>query len=211
MSKENKMKRLPSTSRYLRLAVLISLTVLADHVRAEQPASDVGDALQRLELKPIDQSRVGKYMPDSSAAMDIDGDGQVEILTSMQDANGHPEVLLYRRTGDGQWDRTSIGVVERHKEEMEWVAIGRPFPGDPRVCVAASVQHKDDGLVVFRLRKPGLSPFESENWEQGVAKEFAGQGLMFYDVTGDGVDELIYATQAGNELGILQAKQDSDH
>lgn len=205
------MKRLRSISQSLTLPVLIAGVAFAGDIRAERPASDADGPVYRLELKPIDRSRVGKAMPDSSAAMDINGDGQVEILTSMQDANGHPEVLLYQRTGDEQWERTSIGIVKGHKEEMEWVAIGRPFPGDPRVCVAASVQHKDDGLVVFRLRAPGLSPFESENWEQGVAKEFAGQGLVFHDVTGDGVDELIYATQAGNELGILQANKGGNH
>ncbi len=97
--------------------------------------------------------------------------------------------------------------MQRHKEEIEWVAAGRPFPGDSRVCVAASVQHKKDGLVVFRLREPDLSPFDPANWESGVAKGFAGQGLVFRDLTGDGVDELIYCTQAGNELGVLQAKR----
>ncbi len=204
------MKRLTSISWSLGLTVLIAVAALAANVRAERPATEAGAPLQRLKLKSIDRSRVGKAMPDSSAAMDIDSDGQVEILTSMQDAHGHPEVLLYKRTDEGRWDRTSIGIVKRHQEEIEWVAIGRPFPGDPQLCVAASVQHKDDGLVVFRLREPGLSPFDSDHWEQGVAKEFAGQGLVFHDLTGDGADELIYATQAGNELGILKANKDGN-
>jgi hypothetical protein len=163
-----------------------------------------------LELNPIDTSRVGKAMPDSSAAVDIDGDGQVEVLTSMQDENGNPEVLLYKRNGLGTWDCTRIGVVEMHKEEIEFVAVGKPFPDDPRFCIAASVQHKVDGLVVFRLKSPGLSPYDPANWEKGVAKGFAGQGLAFRDLDGDGVDELIYCTQAGNELGILKAKKDGN-
>ncbi|MFW5692823.1 MAG: hypothetical protein ACOCWL_01270, partial [Thermoguttaceae bacterium] len=119
---------------------------------AAQPAWASELPRWKLELRPIDQSRVGWAMPDASAAMDIDGDGRVEVLTSMQDADGHPEVLLYRRNDQGGWDRTVVGVVQRHKEEIGWVAVGRPFPGDSRVCVAASVQHKRDGLVVFRLR-----------------------------------------------------------
>lgn len=205
------MNRLTLIRSRLGLTVLLAVVALAGNVQGQRPATKADGPAHRLELKPIDRSRVGKSMPDSSATMDIDGDGQVEILTSMQNAHGHPEVLLYKRTDDGQWELTSIGIVKRHKEEMEWVAIGRPFPGDSRVCVAASVQHKDDGLVVFRLREPGLSPFDSENWEQGVAKEFAGQGLVFHDVTGDGVDELIYATQAGNEFGVLQAKKGGNH
>lgn len=160
----------------------------------------------QLELRPIDTSRVGTAMPDSSAAIDIDGDGDTEVLTSMQNSDGHPEVFLYKRNDDGEWDRTKIGAVTRHKEEMEWVAVGRPFPRDPRICVAASVQHKKDGLVVFRLRAPGLSPFESAHWEKGVAKEYAGQGLAFRDLDGDNTDELVYCTQAGNELGVLEVK-----
>jgi hypothetical protein len=160
-----------------------------------------------LELRFIDTTRVGKAMPDSSAAVDIDGDGQVEILTSMQDDNGNPEILLYKRNNDGGWDRTTIGVVQMHKEEVEFIAVGSPFPGDSRFCVAASVQHKEDGLVVFRLREPGLPPLDGANWEMGVAKGFAGQGLAFRDLDGDGIDELIYCTQAGNELGVLKVNE----
>lgn len=164
-----------------------------------------------LKLRAIDGSRVGKTMPDSSAAVDIDGDGQVEVLTSMQDDDRRPEVLLYKRTGEGDWKRTVIGRVERHQEEVEWLAVGRPFPGDPRYCVAVAVQHKKDGLVVFRLREQGLDPFDGDNWEQGVAKGFAGQGLVFQDLDGDGTEELLYATQRGNELGVLKAKKGGDH
>ena len=164
-----------------------------------------------LKLRTIDDSRVGKAVPDSSAAVDIDRDGQVEILTAMQDENGNPEVLLYERNSDGKWKRSTIGLVERHNEEIEWVAVGQPFPGDSRYCVAAAVQHKKDGLVVFRLREQGLSPFDKNNWEKGVAKDFAGQGLFFRDLDGDSTDELIYATQGGNELGILKAKEGRNH
>src|SRR5690606_6520150 len=138
-------------------------------------------------------------------------DGQVEIITSMQDPDGHPEILLYKRNKEGGWDCHTIGVVHMHKGEIEYVAVGRPFPGDSRICVAASVQHKEDGLVVFRLREPGLSPFEPANWEGGVAKGYAGQGLAFKDLDGDGVDELIYCTQAGNELGVLKSKEEGNH
>ncbi|HKK31779.1 MAG TPA: hypothetical protein VKA18_15450, partial [Alphaproteobacteria bacterium] len=166
---------------------------------------------QMLELRTIDNSRIGKTMPDSSAAVDIDGDGRVEVLSSMQDSDGHPEVLLYKRADEGDWEPTVIGVVKEHKEEVEWLAVGQPFPGDSRYCVAVSVQHKKDGLVVFRLREEGLDPFNADNWEQGVAKGFAGQGLVFRDLDGDGTDELIYATQRGNELGVLKAKKDGDH
>jgi hypothetical protein len=163
-----------------------------------------------LDLRFIDTTRVGKAMPDSSAAVDIDGDGQIEILTLMQDANGHPEILLYKRNSEGHWDSTTIGVVQMHQGEIEYIAVGRPFPGDSRYCVAASVQHKEDGLVVFRLREPGISPFDITNWETGVAKEYAGQGLAFHDLNGDGIDELIYCTQAGNELGVLKIKEEGN-
>ncbi|MGM0489398.1 MAG: hypothetical protein ACQESR_21890 [Planctomycetota bacterium] len=162
---------------------------------------------RKIELRSIDTTRVGKAMPDSSAAVDIDGDGDVEIISAMQDADGHPEVFLYQRNDAGEWARTTIGVVQSHKEEIEYVAVGRPFPREPRICIAASVQHKKDGLVVFRLREPGVSPFDGSNWEMGVAKEYAGQGLAFHDLTGDGVEELVYCTQAGNELGVLKVKE----
>lgn len=157
-----------------------------------------------LALRSIDTTRVGEAVPDSSAAMDIDLDGEIEVLSSMQDRDGHPEVLLYNRNFKGEWERTRIGVMKQHKGEIEWVAIGKPFQKDPRFCVAASVQHKEDGLVVLRLREPGLNPFDPSSWEKGVAKGYAGQGLAFQDLTGDGVDELIYCTQAGNELGVLR-------
>ena len=175
-----------------------------------QPVTAGGAPDRVLELLPIDTSRVGKAVPDSSAAMDVDGDGDVEVMTSMQDSEGHPEVLLYNRTDDGKWNRTVIGVVERHKEEIEWVAAGRPFAQEPQICIAASVQHKNDGLVVLRLRQPDASPFKGSNWEMGVAKEFAGQGLVFQDLTGDGVHELIYCTQGGNELGVLDPVEDGN-
>lgn len=163
-----------------------------------------------LELHYIDTSRVGFAMPDSSAAIDMDGDGNVEILTSMQNIEGYPEILLYKLNDQNNWKRTVIGVIEI-KEEIEWIAVGRPFPEDPRICIAASVQHQHNGLVVLRLREYGLDPFDANNWEQGAAKDFAGQGLSFQDLDGDGVDELIYATQAGNELGILKAIPHADH
>lgn len=178
--------------------------------RADVPVKKGNLNQPRLELRNIDSTRVGKAVPDSSAAIDIDGDGQVEILTSMQDADGHPEILLYKRNSEGGWDCNTIGVVHMHKGEIEYVAVGRPFPGDSRICVAASVQHKEDGLVVFRLREPGLSPFELANWEGGVAKGYAGQGLAFRDLDGDGIDELIYCTQAGNELGVLKIKKEGN-
>ena len=161
----------------------------------------------KLRLRSIDTSRIGKAMPDCSATVDIDGDGDVEIVSSMQNAEGHPEVFLYRRNNAGEWSRTTIGVVRRHAEEIEWIAAGRPFHREPRICIAASVQHKKDGLVVLRLREPGASPFDESNWKMGVAKGYAGQGLAFHDLTGDGVQELVYCTQAGNELGVLKVRE----
>lgn len=192
----------------MRKSTGICLLALAICVETQYAmASDA--ARLKLELRPIDISRVGQSMPDSSAVVDLDGDGVVEILTSMQNSDKHPEVLLYKRKSDGDWDCTKIGAA-MEKEEIEWVAAGRPFPGDSRVCIAASVQHKKDGLVVFRLREPGLSPFDTANWEKGVAKGYAGQGLAFRDLDGDNVDELVYATQAGNELGVLKVKEQGD-
>lgn len=187
----------------IRWMFLVSC-ILTQFVMASEPPR------LKLELRSIDTSRVGWAMPDSSAVVDIDGDGTVEILSSMQDAEGHPEVFLYKRTGSGEWSRTMIGVVRRHSEEIEWIAVGRPFPRDPRVCIAASVQHKEDGLVVLRLRQPDACPFDGSNWEMGVAKGHAGQGLVFRDLTGDGIEELIYCTQAGNELGVLKVKEDGN-
>jgi hypothetical protein len=195
-----------NSSLLLRLVGVASAIWLMNYALVQ-----ADDSRQRiLELRTIDASRVGMTMPDSSAAIDIDGEGQVEIFSSMQDVEGHPEVFLYNRTENDQWERTRIGHFTDYREEIEWVAIGRPFPDDDRVCVAASIQHKPDGLVVMRLRDEELSPFDSDHWEQGVAKEFAGQGLAFRDLTGDGVDELIYCTQAGNELGILRINGQAD-
>jgi len=177
------------------------LTVLSVLNAAELKAQD--QVRRSLQLRTIDDSRVGSAQPDSSAAADIDGDREPEVLTSMQDRDGHPVVLLYDRRSDG-WNRTRIGVVEEHKEEIEWVAIGRPYPGDARFCVAVSVQHKKNGLRVFRLKEQGLSPFNPRNWRQSVANEFAGQGLRFHDLDGDHAEELVYATQGGTELGVLK-------
>src|SRR5690554_6211755 len=82
---------------------------------AEGPSKIAISNKVRLELRYIDTTRVGWAIPDSSAAVDIDGDGQVEIITSMQDADGHPEILLYKRNKEGGWDSHTIGVVNMHK------------------------------------------------------------------------------------------------
>ncbi len=142
-------------------------------------------------------------MPDSSAVADIDRDREPEVFSSMRNDGGPPEVFLYDLDGEGNWNRTRIGVVEGHREEIEWVDVGRPFPGDNRFCVAVSVQHRKNGLVVFYPRKQGLSPYDPDTWKQDVANEFAGQGLRFEDLDGDHDEELLYATQAGNELGVI--------
>ncbi len=157
---------------------------------------------KQLKLRTIDASRVGQAQPDSSAAADVDGDREPEVFSSMQNKKGHPEVFLYDRNGQGKWNRTTIGRV-KIKEEIEWVAVGTPFPGDHRYAVAVSVQHKKDGLVVFSPRKQGRSPHDPETWQKQVAKDFAGQGLRFKDLDGDLAEELVYATQAGKELGVL--------
>ncbi len=185
----------------LIVALVASNPLLAEDDNRTSPSP-------RLELRTIDDTRVGQGgVPDSSDAVDVDDDGEAEVFSSMQNGEGHPEVFLYDRKGGGQWSRTRIGVVTEHKGEIEWVAVGTPLADDPRLCVAASVQHKKDGLVVFWQTTAKKSPFDPSHWKRGVAKEYAGQGLDFRDLTGDGDEELIYCTQAGNELGVLECRK----
>ena len=194
-------------SNYWCRIALVSLMMLGMVVSLHTKGGEA-PALS-LKIRSIDASLAGKQ-PDASAAIDINGDGKMEVLTSIdRGSEGWPTVFLYNRDNDGEWNRTKIGFHKK-KGDAEWVAVGRPFPGDSRVCVALSVQHQKDGLAVFRLRKQGLSPFDPDNWEKGVANDTAGQGLAFHDLNNDNVDELIYATQRMNELGVLSARKDGD-
>jgi hypothetical protein len=134
--------------------------------------------------------------------VDVDGDGQLEVLACMEGAT--QQVLLYRRQSEG-WQGTPISVLNG----QAWM-FARPLDVDGDGRQDLVLGSKNDGASIGWLRSPGHGePADAWQWFPLAPASWI-MSIDPHDVDGDGDVDILYSDRRGDTKGLWWLERPDD-
>ena len=157
-------------------------------------ATSLGPRVWKYDAEQI-KVEYGPGLPDSEVggsdlgidAMDLDGDGHMELLVSGLPYPEHPSLQLFRWDGE-QWNRWGSGLPNHEAVGYFDAELVHLTPDGPVSIVAAGQQ----GISIFQMGEPGeFSELGRIEGTDGAYHTTTG------DVNGDGKKEIVFVGYGG--------------
>lgn len=150
-------------------------------------------------LTSTDAGPAGLLPPQQLAALDVDGDGLVDLVYTAQEGT-HLKLLALFSTGSGfivsPTDQTAVTAL--FFAEAQYLPLDVDGNGMADLLYATPVG-TNYGFTLFRSH--GRRGFTQESWGPPAPLEF-GRAMFGLDVNGDGIDDVVHVEVTGQGIAV---------